>query len=223
MLEARCLGLRTTGTARHGLAARWCAVLLAVLLTAGCSTMTAGTAAGPTNPASSAPNPPAGTSGSPRSAATVATTATVTTTVTGRPSSPQTPTAPTTPPATPPTDLAGEVYGFITAVDVAKSQITLDKVDWFTGAAAQQACAADGVTRTDNNWCTGYYYRNVNPALRVVAFSPGAAISTLDGSQDVPSDLSTVASRVGATGGTSPYHLVVTDGAITDLREIYRP
>ena len=204
------------------MAARWSALLFAVLLVAGCSTTTAGTAAGPTAPASSAPNPPASISGSPSAAATAAPTATVTTTVTARPSSPQTPADPTTP-ATPPTDLAGEVYGFITAVDVAKSQITLDKVDWFTGAAAQQACAADGVTRTDNNWCTGYYYRNVNPALRVVAVSPGAAISTLDGSQDVPSDLSTVASRVGATGGTSPYHLVVTDGAITDLREIYRP
>ena len=204
------------------MAARWSALLFAVLLVAGCSTTTAGTAAGPTAPASSAPNPPASISGSPSAAATAAPTATVTTTVTARPSSPQTPADPTTP-ATPPTDLAGEVYGFITAVDVAKSQITLDKVDWFTGAAAQQACAADGVTRTDNNWCSGYYYRNVNPALRVVAVGPGATISTLDGSQDVSSDLSTVASRVGATGGTSPYHLVVIDGAITDLREIYRP
>ena len=188
-------------------------LLIVVVLVTGCSTTTSGTAAGPTALPSSSAEPPA------------TTTSTVTTTVTARPSAPLSPTEPatSTAPAIPATDLAGEVYGFITAVDVAKSQLTLDKVDWFTGAAAQQACAEDGVTQTDNNWCTGYYYRNVNPALRVVAVDPTATIGTLEGSQSVPSDLSTVASRVGATGGTSPYHLVVTDGVVTDLREIYRP
>ncbi len=129
----------------------------------------------------------------------------------------------TTTPAVPPTDLSGEVYGFVTAVDVAQSQITLDKVDWFTGAAAQQACAEDGVTQTDNNWCIGYYYRNVNPALRVVAVSPQATISTLEGAHSVPSDLATVASRVGVTGGSSTYQLTVSDGIVTELREMYRP
>ena len=203
-------------------------LLLAVLLIAGCSTTTSGTAVGPTAPAaSSSLESPVSSSGSPRPLATPtpATTATVTTTVTAAPGSTQSlpATATTTASAIPTTDLSGEVYGFITAVDLAKSQITLDKADWFTGAAAQQACAEDGVTQTDNNWCTGYYYRNVNPALRVVAVGPGATISTLDGAQSVPSDLSTVASRVGVTGGMSPYRLVVTDGAVTDLREIYRP
>lgn len=188
-------------------------LLIVVVLVTGCSTTTSGTAAGPTALRSSSAEPPA------------TTTSTVTTTVTARPSAPLSATEPATSTAAaiPATDLAGEVYGFITAVDVAKSQLTLDKVDWFTGAAAQQACAEDGVTQTDNNWCTGYYYRNVNPALRVVGVDPTATISTLDGAQSVPSDLSTVASRVGATGGTSPYHLVVTDGVVTDLREIYRP
>ena len=146
-------------------------VMVALLLLAACSSTTSGTAAQPTAAVGS-------------SAARTAT-ATVTTTVTA--------------PAVPPTDLAGEVYGFVTAVDLAKSQITLDKVDWFTGAAAQQACAEDGVTSTDNNWCTGYYYRNVNPALRIVAVSPQATISTLDGSRSVPSDLGTVAARVGVS------------------------
>jgi hypothetical protein len=125
----------------------------------------------------------------------------------------------------PPTDLAGEVYGFVKSVDVADSQITLDKIDWFTGAAAAQACAEDGITSIDNNRCTGYYYRNVNPALRVVTVSPQATIVTLANTVNpVASDLNDVARRIATSGGDSnTYHLVVTDGLVTDLREMYHP
>ena len=125
----------------------------------------------------------------------------------------------------PPTDLSGEVYGFVKSVDVGKSEITLDKIDWFTGAAAAQACAEDGITSTDNNRCTGYYYRNVNPALRVVAVSPQATITTLANTVNpVASNLGEVARRIATSGGDSnTYHLVVTDGLVTDLREMYHP
>lgn len=121
----------------------------------------------------------------------------------------------------PPTDMVGENYGFVTAVDVAAAQITLDRISWFTGADAVQACADDGVTARDNNWCTGYYYRNNNPALRVVSVSPDAKITTLDGAQSVPSDLATVAARIAAL--QSAYRLVVTNGTVTVLEEIYQP
>jgi len=125
----------------------------------------------------------------------------------------------------PPTDLSGEVHGFVRSVNVGKSEITLDKIDWFTGAAAAQACAEDGITSTDNNRCTGYYYRNVNPALRVVAVSPQATITTLaNGVNAVPGDLSDVASRIATSGGESnTYQLVVTDGLVTELHEMYHP
>jgi hypothetical protein len=116
------------------------------------------------------------------------------------------------------------VYGFVTAVDVGKSQITLDKIDWFTGAAAQQACAEDGETRTDNNWCSGYYYRNVNPLLRVVTVSPTATIRTLaDGTHAVDSTLAAVSDRVAKTFASNTYHLTVTDGQVTSLEEMYHP
>ena len=121
----------------------------------------------------------------------------------------------------PPTDMSGENYGFVTAVDVAAAQITLDRISWFTGADAVQACADDGVTARENNWCTGYYYRNNNPALRVVSVSPQATITTLDGSRSVPSDLRAVATRI--TTARSPYRLVVTNGTVTALEEIYQP
>ncbi len=125
---------------------------------------------------------------------------------------------------TPATDLSGEVHGFVTAVDPARSELTLDKIDWFTGAAAQQACAQDGVTGTDNNRCSGWYYRNVNPALRVVVVAPDAAISTLNGgTRNVPGDLPAVATEIARNGGHSPWRLVVTDGRVTELQEIYLP
>ena len=137
--------------------------------------------------------------------------------------------APTTQPAAPPsgtapaTDLSGEVYGFVTAVDPARSELTLDKIDWFTGDAARQACAQDGVTSTDNNRCIGWYYRNNNPALRVVGVAPDATINTLNGgTRDMPGDLAAVAAQIG-TAGHSPWRLVVTDGRVTELQEIYLP
>lgn len=213
-------------------------VIVAILLAA-CSTTTSGAAASPTVPSSSAHAPPvatpvttsesaarSGATTSPEPTASPGATATVTTTITAEPASTgrttaAAPSAPTAP-MLPPTDLAGEVYGFVTAVDLPNSQITLDKVDWFTGAAAKQACAEDGVTSTDNNQCTGYYYRNVNPALRVVAVSPQATITTLDGSRSVASDLAAVAGRISRTTG-STYHLIVTDGMVTDLQEMYHP
>ncbi len=127
-------------------------------------------------------------------------------------------------PVIPPTDLSGDVYGFIRGVDITGSAIILDKVDWFEGAAAQQACIEDGVTTTDDNQCTGYYFRNVNPALRTVAVSPQATISTLeDGTHAAPSDLNAVANRIVKAGGSNIFHLVVTDGLVTSINEIYHP
>ena len=133
-------------------------------------------------------------------------------------------TAPTGP-AVLPTDLSGQVYGYIRAVDIDQSQLTLDKIDWFTGTAARQACIEDGVPLDmGDNWCTGYYFRNVNPALRVVTVGSGAAITTLEGSTPVAGDLTALANRIATlTGGSRPYRLVVTGGAITEVTEMYQP
>jgi hypothetical protein len=129
-------------------------------------------------------------------------------------------------PAVLPTDLSGEVYGFIRGVDVAQTQVTLDKVDWFWGADAEQACAVDSVSdeaRLDG-WCSVYYFRNVNPKLRVVSVSPDAAITTLEGTTPVSEDLQALADRAGTPGGEyHPYRIIVTDGAIVALTQIYQP
>lgn len=201
--------------------------LLTLLAIAGCSTAVPGAAAGPTGPLSTsaadstAPPTSTGTTVSTESTGTATTSSgeddADSQTTSARPETTTTMTYGTYPP----TDLTGEDYGIITAVDLPNSQITLDRISWFTGADAQQACADDGVTATDNNWCTGYYYRNNNPALRVVAVSPEATISTLVGSRSTPSDLATVATRIATTA--SAYRLTVTDGVVTQLEEIYQP
>lgn len=177
---------------------------------AGTPTMVASVADPSPAPSTVAATPPAAPS---RSLAV--TTLTVTSTVAAGPTEP----APSTIPAT---DLTGEVYGFVTAVDPTAQQLTLDKIDWFSGDAARQACAEDGVTSTDNNRCTGWYYRNNNPALRVVAVAPDATISVLNGGvRPVPGDLAAVAAEI--TNVQSPWRLQVTDGRVTALEEIYLP
>jgi hypothetical protein len=125
-----------------------------------------------------------------------------------------------------PTDLAGEVYGFIRAVDVGQSQLTLDKIDWFSGAAAEQACAEDAVPDEAHldGWCSVYYFRNVNPKLRVVTVSPDAAITALQGTTPVREDLQALADRVNSSAGEHhSYRIVVTNGAIVELTMIYQP
>ncbi len=125
-----------------------------------------------------------------------------------------------------PTDLSGVVYGFITAVDVPASQLTVDKVDWFTGAAAEQACVEDAVPPAArlNGWCSTYYFRNVNPALRVVTVVPQVAVTTLDGNVPVPGDLASLSVRLTTpTGSSRPYQLTVADGAVTGVTEVYQP
>ncbi len=219
--------------------------LIPILVTTGCNTSTPGVAspAGTTSSSSSSTAAPAAPNSAPNSVpnsdtTTLPPTEPPTPTETPAPSSPepsspepsaQEPSAQEPVPAGPdvlPTDLSGEVYGFIRAVDVDQSQLTLDKVDWFSGAAAEQACAADAVPQDAHldGWCSVYYYRNVNPKLRDVSVSPDAVITTLQGTTPVSDDLQTLADRAGSSGGD--YHLYrseVTDGAIVEITQIYQP
>jgi hypothetical protein len=129
-------------------------------------------------------------------------------------------------PVVQPTDLSGEVYGFIRAVDVARSELTLDKVDWFWGADAERACAVDSVSDEAhlNGWCSVYYFRNVNRKLRVVSVSPDAVITILEPTTPVNEDLQALADHAGTPGGEYyPYRITVKDGAIVELTQIYQP
>lgn len=205
------------------------ATAAASVLLVGCSqagTPSAASTSGTVPAASSASSPVA-----PSSTTGVRTPSSTTAGTTGTPATTVIP--PTTPPTFAPsgapdttgTDLAGEVYGRIVDVDHAASTITLDKYDWFTGPAAEQACAEDGVTEHDNGWCTQYYFRNRNPMLRVLPVSSDAGISTLtDGSPaEAPGDLGTVQQRLSSGDSTGVFRIVVTDGQVTSMNELYFP
>ena len=121
------------------------------------------------------------------------------------------------------TDLDGTVHGIVTAVDPMQSLITLDKVDWFQGEAARAACTEDGVAIDPIAWCNEYYFRNVNPALRVVPVAPGAVVSIAapGGRGQQPGDLAAVAAQI-ASGGDM-FEMVVAGGVVTELRQVYLP
>jgi hypothetical protein len=68
------------------------------------------------------------------------------------------------------------------------------------------------------------YFRNVNPALRVVSVSPSVVVTTLDGNLPVPGDLESLAARITTpTGSSRPYLLTVSDGSVVEVMEIYQP
>jgi hypothetical protein len=218
--------------------------LIPILVMTGCSTPTPGVAnpAGTTaSTTTSAPSPSAPNSNGPNSTAVPPPAQSAPTTPTSdaspeesssdepssqEPTSQDSSSQEPTGPAVLPTDLSGEVYGFIRAVDVDQSQLTLDKIDWFTGAAAEQACTDDAVPQEEhlNGWCSIYYFRNVNPKLRVVSVSPDAVITTLEGNSPVGSTLATLADEAATDLGLyHPYRSVVANGAIVELTEIYQP
>jgi len=210
--------------------------IIPLAIVTGCSTSTPGTAnpAGTTSSSTSAtattaPNPVPNSAPPALQQAETSTTAPESTEPSSQEPSSQEPSSQEpgpTGPAVLSTDLCGEVYGKIRAVDVDQSQLTLDKIDWFTGAAADQACTEDAVPQEAHldGWCSVYYFRNVNPALRVVTVSPDAVITTLEGNNPVRSTLSTLAEKAATElGNYRPYRLVVTNGAIIELTEIYQP
>jgi hypothetical protein len=199
------------------------AATVAMLTVAGCSSSGTPSAASVSSSAT-----PASSSVSAASPPPVTTTATPTPTT--RAPSTETPattgTAPTEASTSgPTTDLAGEVYGRIVAVDPATSEITLDKVDWFTGPAAEQACDEDGVTERNNGRCTIYYFRNRNPMLRVLTVSPDATVVTLiaGSPNEQASDLGTVQERLAGPESSGLFRLTVTDGQVTSIQELYFP
>ncbi len=204
--------------------------MLCAAIVVGCSAATPDVATAPTpatTPSSSATSSPRASTAPPTTPRITESPAQGTTTrVSPTPSEPGSADPTPTGSGVLPTDLSGAVYGYITAVDVPASQLTVDKVDWFDGAAAEQACAEDGVPQEArlNEWCSLYYFRNVNPALRVVTVDPQVAVTTLDGNVPTPGDLASLADRITTpTGSTRPYRLTVVDGVVTEVTEIYQP
>ncbi|WP_436536137.1 hypothetical protein [Actinoplanes sp. HUAS TT8] len=117
---------------------------------------------------------------------------------------------------------SGTQYGYITAVDTARRTVTYDKIDWFTGAAAAKACAADGVAPGDGARCHDYYIRNHNRLLRTVSLSPTAKL-TLQSPNDILVQLEISLAELAAEHDNRLFILTFTSGAVSRVAEQFLP
>lgn len=118
--------------------------------------------------------------------------------------------------------LAGTQYGYITGVDESARTLTFDKVEWFTGAAATQACEADGVIVRDNEKCNDYYIRNNNELLRTAPISPAAKFS-LQSPDDALVQLETTLPELSAKRKDRLFIISFTNGSVTRVKEQFLP
>jgi hypothetical protein len=148
------------------------------------------------------------------------------------------PTASTAAPAQPtttraaPTGQAGEATQLgngrhpvlLQRVDVAGRTVTVDLVQWFTGAAATKAAAEDGKESPPPN---DYYVRNVNPRLRTLPVAAGARLTltrqTLGQGGDATAGVEVDLARLAASGRRHLFWATVQGGRILRLEEQYLP
>lgn len=120
--------------------------------------------------------------------------------------------------------LHGTTYVYLTAADVGRRTVTVDVVQWFTGAAASAACKEDGKPSSESEICNDYYIRNVNPALRTLPVVPGAPVTMTNvgdsGASSAPASLAAVAA---ALPMHRLYRMDVKAGDVTRIDEVYIP
>lgn len=118
----------------------------------------------------------------------------------------------------------GVWFGYIDTADT--TNIEFDLACWFTGDAAVQATAQDGVESPPPN---DYYVRNENPQLRTIPVAAGAEVSWLPSTGD-PSTQTTVPYADWLTGRAargSDYQpgvwVTIAGGSVTFIEEQYVP
>ena len=107
--------------------------------------------------------------------------------------------------------------------------VYVDLVEWFEGADAAAACAADGVQ--DNGWeqCSAYHVRDVDDRVSALPVRPGAPASYVDPWTAEEVDVASVAALAGTAAISddadeySYVRLTVADGEVTAIAGIYVP
>ena len=130
----------------------------------------------------------------------------------------------TTTPSEPVDELSGNNYGDLLAVDTAARTVTVDVVEYFTGAAAVRACQQDG-RGVSGAWCSTYYVRNKNPRQRRIELAPRATITvvTYDSKGVHVATPATLTQVEDLLDERNFYRLRVDDGRITELEGVYLP
>jgi hypothetical protein len=121
----------------------------------------------------------------------------------------------------------GQHVGVVRALT--SSTVYVDLVEWFEGADAAAACAADGVH--DNGWeqCGAYYARDVDDAVSTLPVRPGASASHVDPWTAEVVEVGSVAALAGtsavsdAPGEHSYVRLTVAGGEVTAVAGVYVP
>ena len=144
---------------------------------------------------------------------------------TAAPAQPTTTQAPSTSQAGEPAQLGnGRHPVLLERVDTAGRTVTVDLVQWFTGAAATKAAAEDGTESPPPN---DYYIRNVNPRLRTLPVGTDARLTltrqTLGQGGDAPAGIEVDLARLAASGRKHLFWATVQGGRILRLEEQYLP
>ena len=129
----------------------------------------------------------------------------------------------------------GTSFGYVTAINIGGSTVTIDIAELLTGDAAVTAAIEDGAlepgeTSIDND----YYIRNKNPKLRTVTVGPTAPVNVLSspGSPDLESgSLQKLAEALTAVpvgdpsegGPRLPVQIVASGGVISRVDEVFFP
>lgn len=127
----------------------------------------------------------------------------------------------------------GTSFGYVTAINIGGSTVTIDIAELLTGDAAVKAAIEDGAleageTSIDND----YYIRNKNPKLRTAPVGPTAPVNVLSspGSPDLESgSLQELAEALTAypadpaAGPRLPVQIVATGGTISRIDEVFFP
>jgi hypothetical protein len=121
----------------------------------------------------------------------------------------------------------GHYYGTKIEVDERNKQFTFDQVQWFSGEAAEKACAEDRQDAAGGEWCHNYYVRNANPKLRTMPFAPAVRITALfaKSSSEPLADLRALSMllRDHSERVNGWWEFDVQNGQIASLTEVYTP
>jgi hypothetical protein len=124
------------------------------------------------------------------------------------------------------TGLNGEYYANATDIDVARSVVTFDVVQWFWGEEATRACRQDGVEIGDYEWCNDYYIRNRSNVLRIMSVAPDATMTDIDTNAAPPTDRPAILADLAADrerSGLLRVRLTVRSNVITEIHQVFTP
>jgi hypothetical protein len=132
-----------------------------------------------------------------------------------------------TPTPTPAPLADGQHYAYVRGVDPQARIATIDPIQWLTGKKAEDAAHADGT-----EFVNDYYIRNRDKRRINLPVAPGAPVTSnimagnTDPNNDVDISLARLAKLVKSSPEMSaerPFIVVVTNGRISRLREIWTP